>query len=279
VSYIKIDFNRFATESDSDFLRIYDGPDTDSPLIGEYSGNDMPSTIVSEGNQVLVTFTTNASVTANGWLLTYKAYQPTWCGGMLTFTEPSGTFDDGSSTFYYKNNTACMFRITPEYASSTTLYFNFIDTEEDYDVVKVFDYDTQSLLAEVSGTEIPDPIVSPSGEFFITFNTNSSIRADGWEIYYEVENVGITENNVFEDVKLFPNPAQNLVNVSFRAPESRNLDVSIVTISGMMVFNQEVSNFNGTYSEAINISDMAKGIYFLSLKTDQGNLVRKLVIE
>ncbi len=279
VSYLKIDFNRFATESGGDFLRIYDGPNTDSPMIGEFSGNDLPETIISENNQVLVTFTTNSSVTANGWLLTYKAYKPTWCSGMQTFTEPSGTFDDGSSNFYYNNNTACMFRITPEYAANATLYFNYIDTEADFDVVKVFDYDNQALLAEVSGTEIPEPIVSPSGQFFVTFNSNSSIRSNGWEIYYEAENVGIEENNVFENVKLFPNPAQNLVNVSFRAPESSTLGVSIVTITGMLVFNQEVSDFNGTYSEAINISELAVGVYFLRLQTDQGNLVRKLVIE
>jgi hypothetical protein len=279
VSYIKIDFSRFATEADGDFVRIYDGPDTDSPMIGEFSGNDLPSAVVSENNQVLITFTTNASVTANGWLLTYKAYQPAWCSGMQTFTEPTGTFNDGSNNFYYNNNTACMFRITPEYTNETTLYFNYLDTEEDFDVVKVFDYDTQALLAEVSGNVIPDPIVSPSGQFFLTFNSNSSIRGIGWEVYYEVGNVGIEENSAFQNVKLYPNPAQNLVNISFRAPQANMLKVSIVTISGMLVYSNNIDNFSGTYSEAINVSGMARGVYFLNLLSDQGNLVKKLVIE
>jgi hypothetical protein len=172
-----------------------------------------------------------------------------------------------------------MFRITPEYTNEATLYFNYLDTEQDFDVVKVFDYDDQALLAEVSGTDIPEPIVSPSGQFFLTFNSNSSIRGLGWEVYYEIDNVGIEENNVFEDVKLYPNPAQNLVNVSFKAPGADNLEVSILTISGMLVYNNVVDNFSGTYSEAINCSGMAKGIYFLSLKTENGNLVKKLVIE
>jgi len=279
VSYIKIDFNRFATEADGDFVRVYDGPDTDSQLLGEYSGSDIPSTIVSEGNKVLITFTTNSDVTANGWLLTFKAYQPTWCSGMQTFTEASGTFDDGSGNFYYNNNSACMFRITPEYANETTLYFNYLDTEEDYDVIKVFDYDTQTLLAEVSGSEIPEPIVSPSGQFFITFNANSSIRGDGWEVYYETENVSIKENETFQNVKLYPNPAQNLVNVSFRAPQANQLNVSILSMSGMLVYSSNIDSFSGTFSKAINVSEMAQGVYFLNLKTDQGTLVRKLVIK
>ncbi len=279
VSYIKIDFNRFATELDGDFLRVYDGPDTNSPLLGEFSGSEIPSSITSENNQVLVTFTTNQSVTDNGWMLTYKAYQPSWCSGMLTFTEPTGTFDDGSGSFYYNNNTACMFRITPEWASETTLYFNFLDTEEDFDEIKVFDYDTQQLLAEVSGTEIPDPIVSPSGQFFLTFNSNSSIRGDGWEVYYEVANVGVEENNNFTNLKLYPNPAQNLVNLSFIAGASKNLEVSLVTMTGVIVYNEQITNFNGIYSQAIDVSNFAKGVYFIRIQTGQGNMVNKLVIE
>lgn len=279
VSYIKIDFERFATESDGDFLRIYDGPDTGSPLLGEFSGNEIPSTVISENNQVLVTFTTNSSVTANGWMLTYKAYQPSWCSGMATYSEPTGTFSDGSGSFYYNNNSACMFRITPEWANETTLYFNYLDTEEDYDIIKVFDYDNQQLLAEVSGTQTPDPIVSPSGQFFITFNSNSSIRSNGWEVYYEVGNVGVEENNSFTNLKLYPNPAQNLVNLSFITGASKNLEVSLITMTGITVYNDEITNFNGVYSQAIDVSGFAKGVYFIRIKSEQGNMVNKLVIE
>jgi len=279
VSYIKIDFNRFATESDGDFLRIYDGPDIDSPLLGEYSGNDIPSTITTENNQVLVTFTTNSSVTANGWMITYKAYQPTWCSGMQTFTDASGTFDDGSANFYYSNNAACMFRITPEYANETTIYFNYLDTEENFDVVKVFDYDNQQLLAEVSGTDVPEPIVSPSGQFFITFNSNSSIRSNGWEIYYSTENVGINEVMDFENLKIYPNPATEELTITFNTIPSEVATVSIYTMTGVEVFSERLHNSGGHYNRNIDVSSLKSGVYMLSLRSETANTVRKLIIE
>ena len=98
VEYIQIEFNRFATELNGDFVRIYDGPDTNSPLLGEFSGTDLPPVVTSEGNKVLITFTSNSAITDDGFLLTYKAFQPNWCSGMLTLTEPTGTFDDGSGS-------------------------------------------------------------------------------------------------------------------------------------------------------------------------------------
>jgi hypothetical protein len=36
---IKIEFTEFATEQDYDFLEIYNGPTTSSPLLGRFSGN------------------------------------------------------------------------------------------------------------------------------------------------------------------------------------------------------------------------------------------------
>ena len=279
VSYIKIDFNRLATELDGDILRIYDGPDTDSPLLGEFSGTDIPTTIVSENNKVLVTFTTNQSVTDNGWLITYRAYQPSWCSGMLTFTEPSGTFEDGSSNFYYNNNSACMFRIIPDYAYETTLYFNYLDTEEDFDIVKIFDYDTQELLAEVSGTEIPEPIVSPSGQFFITFNSNSSIRSNGWEIYYASENVGITNINDPGNLRIYPNPAKDQLTITYTNIPSEQPMVTINSMTGAEVYSESLHNFDGTYNKTIDVSNLKKGIYMISIRNETGIIVKKLVIE
>jgi hypothetical protein len=279
VSYIKIDFDRFATESDGDFLRIYDGPDTDSPLLGEFSGTDIPSTITSENNKVLVTFTTNQSVTDNGWLITYKAYKPSWCSGMLTFTEPSGTFDDGSSNFYYNNNSACMFRITPENPTTTTLYFNYLDTEENYDVVKVFDYYTQELLAEVSGTDIPDPIVSQSGQFFVTFNSNSSIRGNGWEIFYTSEYVGIADDNDFENLRIYPNPAKDQLTIAYTNVPSEHATVTINSMTGAEVYSESLQNFKGSYNKTIDVSNLKKGVYMLSIRNETGIVVKKLVIE
>jgi len=281
VSYIKLTFDRFETESNMDFVRVYDGETTEAPLIGEYSGSNLPAAISSTGNKMLVVFTSNESGTANGFMANYKAYMPTWCAGMQNYTEPEGSFDDGSGAFQYNNNTVCMWRIQPMYAYSTTLYFDYVDTEANSDVVKVYNLANQQLLATVSGNQTPDPIVSPSGQFFITFNSNSNVRGQGWKISYASSNVGLneTEKNTFSNLNIYPNPASKQLNLAFDAQNSTSVSVSLSNLAGMKVYHENLSGFDGNYQQAIDISNFAKGIYFLNIRSEIGNIIRKIVIE
>ena len=281
VSYIKLTFERFETEANADFVRVYDGGATDAPLIGEYSGNNLPAVVTSTGNKMLVVFTSNQSVTANGFIATYKAYMPSWCSGLQNFTEPEGSFDDGSGAFQYNNNSVCMWKIQPDYAFSTTLYFDNLDTEANTDVVKVYNLANQQLLATISGNEIPDPIVSTSGKFFITFNTNSSNRGQGWKISYASSNVGLneTEKNTLTNLNIYPNPASKQINLAFDAQNTTSVVVSLVNVAGMKVYSETLTSFGGSYNQAINVTDFAKGIYFLNIRSENGNVIKKIVIE
>jgi hypothetical protein len=281
VTYIKLTFERFETESNMDFVRIYDGENTDAPLLGEYSGSTLPAAISSTGNKMLVVFNSNESVTANGFMATYKAYMPTWCTGMQNYTEPEGSFDDGSANFQYNNNTVCMWRIQPQFAYSTTLYFDYLDTEAGADVVKVYNLANQQLLATLSGNQIPEPITSPSGQFFITFNTNSSNRGQGWKISYASSNVGINEaeKTTLSNLNIYPNPASKQLNLAFVAQNTSSVSISLTNVAGLKVYNETFSNHSETYNQTIDVSSFPKGMYFIDIRSENGNVIRKIVIE
>jgi len=65
-SRIKIIFDQFDTEQNYDFLRVFDGPDTLSDLIGIYSGVYIPQITSTEGSLCLH-FKSDAFNTAMGW--------------------------------------------------------------------------------------------------------------------------------------------------------------------------------------------------------------------
>ncbi|HOY30645.1 MAG TPA: C10 family peptidase [Bacteroidales bacterium] len=69
---ITLIFNSFATEQGHDFLSIYDGADATAPLIGQYSGHDLPPTVVSTGNRLYLRFTTDNAGQDQGWTVTYS---------------------------------------------------------------------------------------------------------------------------------------------------------------------------------------------------------------
>ena len=79
---ITITFTFFETEPTYDFVRIFDGPDTNSPLIGgPFSGTTMPPIVISSGC-ITINFISDNNVTAEGFGLT-------WFANILPPTSPN----------------------------------------------------------------------------------------------------------------------------------------------------------------------------------------------
>ncbi|CAB05461.1 C-type LECtin [Caenorhabditis elegans] len=64
---ITLKFSNFRTESNYDFVSVYDGPTTSSPSLGRYSGNIGSFYVSSSENNMLVTFTSDAGVVFQGF--------------------------------------------------------------------------------------------------------------------------------------------------------------------------------------------------------------------
>ncbi|MCD4730102.1 MAG: C10 family peptidase [Bacteroidales bacterium] len=189
ISGLTINFSDFHTETVNDLVSIYDGPANNYPLLGSFSGSTLPPQIISSGNEVLISFSTNGTVTESGWLLNYESVYPVFCNQMQTYTAPTDTISDGSGQFYYQNSTNCMWMLEPLGAVELTIYFTSFETEENNDIVKLYDASNNQLLAEYSGYyttgNLPPPVTSPSGEMFIIFQTNILNNGPGWEGIYE----------------------------------------------------------------------------------------------
>src|SRR5690606_15766715 len=71
---VTLTFTSFNLENNFDLLRIYDGPDINSPLIGTYTGNALPNggTITSTGSALTLNFTSDNVITANGFEATWS---------------------------------------------------------------------------------------------------------------------------------------------------------------------------------------------------------------
>lgn len=275
INDVTVSFTQFDLLA-GDTLYVYDGGSTDDPLLGAFSGNTLPSGLTSSTNRMLLVFSTDATGNSTGWFATYTSTSPTWCAGLTQFTEPSGTFDDGSGSFYYQGGATCMFRVKPPDANVITLSFNYFETEEGIDEVKV--YDNTTLVATLSGSTLPDPIQITSGTLFMTWSTNQSTNFPGWEVYYEIDNVGIGESTGITGLEAYPNPAADELNVSFISAGKGNLTVRLVSIIGQTVYAEEQPGFEGTYFSSISTERFPAGVYFLEISSQKGKVVRKIVV-
>ena len=68
---LELIFFRFDTELGYDYVYVYDGGSSSSPLIGQYHGNSLPPTITSSSNQLFVIFKTDYSIVNSGFAASY----------------------------------------------------------------------------------------------------------------------------------------------------------------------------------------------------------------
>ncbi|HSG68323.1 MAG TPA: C10 family peptidase, partial [Bacteroidales bacterium] len=259
-----------------DFLRIYDGETTAAPLLGEYTGNTLPTQHSSTGNKMLITLSSDGSGNGPGFKAEFNCDFPNYCNGLSTITEAVGTFDDGSGSFHYAPGATCMFKIQPAYANEITVQFNYFDTEEGEDLVKVFDGNTP--LGTFSGSDIPGPFTCTNGSVFITWSSNSTISRPGWEITYEIGNVGVEENETFARLNVFPNPATDALNINFSLDTDQTVEMRLVNVTGEAVYHDVLTNVSGTVNSSIDVSGFAKGIYILNLTSNEGSVNKKIII-
>lgn len=99
-SQVRLQFTQFRMESGYDYLYVYNGPNTNSPIIGSYTGTTLPPTITSSGPSVTLRqysdlYVNDAGFTVNWTCLTpsappvanFSADVTTSCTGAISFTD------------------------------------------------------------------------------------------------------------------------------------------------------------------------------------------------
>lgn len=283
IKTVKLGFIRFNTDP-ADVLTVYDGPTTASPVLGTYSGSTLPTaTPTSTGPQMLVTFVSNSSTTAPGFLLSYDATPIAFCNSSTTLTDPIGSFSDNSGRFQYRNGTICRWILNPTNAVSITVHFSDFNTEPTNDKVQIYNLgvNPQVVLATYSGdyTAVPpDDVVIPSGHGMVMWQTSKSIRGAGWNANYDIV-LGTDNQKAFEDLSVFPNPSDGMLNIHFTMNETQSVRIDIISLKGETVYNQTLGSFKGNFDKQVDLSSLAKGIYVLRLTSDQGTTNAKIVLK
>ncbi|XP_063755390.1 CUB and sushi domain-containing protein 3 [Eleginops maclovinus] len=101
---LSLAFIGFNIEPNYDFLYIYDGPDSNSPLIGSFQDSKLPERIESSSNTMHLAFRSDGSVSYTGFHLEYKAKLRESCfdpGVVLNGTRLGSDYKLGSTVTFY----------------------------------------------------------------------------------------------------------------------------------------------------------------------------------
>ena len=106
---------------------------------------------------------------------------------------------------------------------------------------------------------------SPSWTSLIYWTQPASVRLEG----------GTAINNL----DVYPNPSRDIFNVSFTSDNKQDLRVRVLNVIGEELINKDREQFIGEYTKQIDLTNNAKGIYFLEIKTTDGIINKKLILQ
>jgi len=86
--------------------------------------------------------------------------------------------------------------------------------------------------------------------------------------------VGVGENAIATAINIFPNPTKGIFTVAL-ATITKNNTITVNDMLGRVVVNQKLS----AMSTVIDLTGNNKGVYFVNIQTDNGVIVRKIILE
>jgi hypothetical protein len=133
----------------------------------------------------------------------------------------------------------------------------------------------------VTGTSTFDPAAAGIGIYPITYtivDTNSCQNSVTQPITVQ-DCSGVEEYAFGDNVNVYPNPSDGMFNISISNANFSELTIKITDIQGKEVFRDVEKNISTDYNKQINLSDLAKGIYYIRLSNGSELSIKKLIVQ
>jgi plastocyanin len=81
------------------------------------------------------------------------------------------------------------------------------------------------------------------------------------------------------NLDVYPNPSRDIFNVSFESAEAQTMTVRVVNMIGEEVYTEELTEFVGSYNKVIDMNTQSKGVYFLEVRSGNGTINKKIILQ
>ena len=90
---------------------------------------------------------------------------------------------------------------------------------------------------------------------------------------------GIKQTTINEISKIYPNPANEILQIEIRSKQNTLLTLNIIDMKGSLLETKTINNTKGTFNTSFDVSKLAKGNYLLNLYDEDGMASYKFVVQ
>lgn len=130
----------------------------------------------------------------------------------------------------------------------------------------------------VTGSGMMDTVIFlGNGQYTVLLTVTNACGTDTISQVINV-NIGLEDNPLSNSLNVYPNPANHKVNVSFREVGSGDVEIRLRDAQGREVIFVEDRMESGKYSKDIDVSNLARGIYMVEVRSGGLTAHRRLSI-
>uniref|UniRef100_A0A0P6JSL8 Putative fibrillin n=1 Tax=Aedes aegypti TaxID=7159 RepID=A0A0P6JSL8_AEDAE len=212
---ISIDFTSFSLNDscENEYLSIYNGPNSNSPLLGKFCKGIGVESIITQGHYAFIEYHSEKA-NARGDFELKLAEMTSGCGG--TLHKNSDTFGSPNVGGKYAPNMECIWTIRADVGYHVGISFiNRFNLEKSEncskDYIEFFDRinDSWTSLGRVCGKNTPKGFNSTGSLMRVKFRSDSSVEADGFTLKWEQNCGGIYNVDENTGVMMSPNYPMN----------------------------------------------------------------------
>lgn len=253
---------------------------------------------VSEANDQFLIFTEDIEVTGNNPAIKFYHYyetEPGNDGGFVQISRDGGNIWENIEAPFIRNgyrgelSAPTLFTVgidafwgnsdgyidsyidlSPYQGETIQLRFRFASNDEnsqtgwfmdDFEVIDKFAYEGEACVSSMEGDLNCDSV-------------------DNGGVIVESE-FGVNTEEIINDpqfLSVYPNPANNILNIALSKNISGNMDIQLISASGQLVRQWSDQSIEG-YMTPLNVSDIPAGFYFLQVNTQEGIFSEKVTIQ
>jgi len=79
-------------------------------------------------------------------------------------------------------------------------------------------------------------------------------------------------------IKYYPNPTDGLLNIELLEMAGANLDIHVTNISGQILKKRVLTKLSNNSTITLDLSDLAKGIYFLQFSNNEKSVTQRIIV-
>lgn len=121
----------------------------------------------------------------------------------------------------------------------------------------------------IPGAGGPIVNITSNGQYMVTVSGNFCYVNSP---LFDLQNIGLGEQATISNLKLYPNPVRNNLNLHFDNPQQEDALVQVFATNGQLMVNKQLSASENT----LELSHLQKGAYILKLKIGKTEISRSI---